>query len=244
MLVMSMALVGTASAAPVWEGCLEKSPGTKYSNQSCSTALAGGEFAWEEIKNTDKVITRAFTVSLTDTKTLLGSSKVRCTAGGRGKGTVGPGEFDRIEEAKVENPKTNCARIEGGCKAGEVEEVAGRNLPWQTKLTEEGGKVLDIIENSGAGEPGWAVKCNTIGGSVTDECISNGASELERAIVENKLTINAQSVAEQLVLATFENKIKGICSQKKEKSGEVEGSIAILLANANNEVSGKGLRVS
>ncbi len=233
MVVMSMAVsAATASAASVWEGCLEGSTTTKYESSSCVKALSTGKFGWKEITNTDKVTTTGFTITLTDTKTAAGRTTVICTAGGEEVGTVGPGDFDRIEAAKVKEAKTNC-RGTGGCKETGVEEVVGVHLPWQTKLSETEKKVLDTIENSGAGEPGWKVKCESILGKETDECESEGSSLLESAILENKLTGGVQ-----LVSATFQKAHLAKCSKGGAKSGEVAGRGAILLS------SGAGLRVS
>ena len=47
MFAMSMAVSSTASAAPVWEGCLEGSTTTKYKDSSCTVAEAGGSAGWK-----------------------------------------------------------------------------------------------------------------------------------------------------------------------------------------------------
>jgi hypothetical protein len=234
MLMMSMAVsAATASAAPTWKGCLSGGSTTKYSNDGCVTAEAGGSWSWQEIKNTDKVTTTGFTITLTDRNTAVGRTTVICIAGGEEVGTVGPGEFDRIEAAKVNEAKTNC-RGTGGCKEKGVESVTGVNLPWQTKLSEKEGKILDTIENSGKGEPGWKVECESLLGKETDECVSEGAEKLESALLENKLTNGVQ-----LVLAKFETAHKAKCSKGGVESGEVAGLGAILLST-----TGQGLRVS
>jgi hypothetical protein len=112
--------------------------------------------------------------------------------------------------------------------------VEGIHLPWQTKLSESGGKVVDTIENSGAGEPGWKTRCLAINGEKeTDECTSESAEKLESANLENKMT-----GSELLVLATFAKAHKAKCSKGGKEEGEIEGQGAILLA------TGVGLRVS
>src|SRR5258708_18938797 len=175
MLVMGMALAATASAAPgkpVWEGCLKSAPGTKYESSACQKVGTTNEWGWEEIKNTDKVVSVGFTITLTDTGATGGSSKIQCFKGAEDEGSVGPGNKDRVEVARVKEPKKNCTRIEGGCKAGEVEEVEGANLPWQTEVFEtEKMKITNLTSIKGGGkEPGWKVKCNTLIASKEDTC--------------------------------------------------------------------------
>ncbi len=235
MLMMGMAVSAvSASAAPVWEGCLEGSTTTKYENSKCVKALGTGKFGWKEIANTDKVTTTGFTIKLTDTGTPLQATSVICTKGGEEEGSVGPGSADRITGAKVNSPATNC-RATGDCEATGVEKVEGIHLPWRTTLSESGGKVKDTIENSGAGEPGWVTECTSIlGGKEKDECTSESTSTLESVNLENKLT----GGTEQLVLGTFAKAFKAKCSIGGAKKGEIEGQGAILLA------TGVGLRVS
>jgi len=237
MFAMSMATTSTASANPVWEGCLEGANVTKYLNSHCVT-LGAGNFGWKEIGNTDHVVSVGFTILLTDTKATGGSSTIRCLAGGRGSGTVGPGGFGRVELAFVENAKENCERESGGCKAGEVEAIEAIHMPWQTKLSEKEGKILENIENSGNGEPGWKVKCNTLLGKQTDECESTPETGPEKAILEDKLVNGVQ-----LVFGTGEGAVKQKCSQGGNNSGEAKGFGALLLATANNVATEVGLRV-
>jgi hypothetical protein len=233
--VMGMAMASTASA--VWEGCLPKGSTTKYENNKCVKAAAGGEFSWQEITNTDKVRSVGFTIKLTDTKAPI-STSVICTAGGEGSGTVGPGEFDKIETAVQKEPLKNC-RGTGGCKAEKVEEVRGVNLPWQTKLSRKEGKILDTIEEGTGGRPGWRTRCESILNTIETDTCTEEPNEPESAILKNELTGGVQ-----LVLANFETARKANCTVGGAKAGEIGGTIAILLANANNEASGIGLRVS
>jgi hypothetical protein len=233
--VMGMAMASTASA--VWEGCLETSKTTKYENNKCVKALAGGKFGWAEITNTDNVRSVGFTIKLTDTKAALPTSVI-CTAGGVGSGTVGPGEFDRIETAEQLEPKKNC-RATGGCEPEKVEEVKGVNLPWQTRLSRKEGKILDTIEGTGNGPPGWRTRCESIIHTTETDTCTERTGEPESARLTNELTGGVQ-----LVLANFETAVKANCTIGGESAGEIGGTIAILLANAKGEASGIGLRVS
>jgi hypothetical protein len=231
--VMGMAMASTASA--VWEGCLPKGSTTKYENNKCVKAGAGGEFSWQEITNTDKVRSVGFTIKLTDAKTAIPTSAI-CTAGGTGSGTVGPGEFDGIETVTLVEANKNC-RGTGECKAERIEIVEGFNLPWQTKLSRKEGKVLDTIEGN-TGSPGFRIRCESIIGTIeTDDC-EEEAGKPESVRLTNELTGGVQ-----LVLANFETAAGIRCSQGGAGAGEVGGTFAILLANAKGEASGIGLRV-
>jgi len=233
MCVMSLAVASTASAVPIWEGCLETSTTTKYTSNSCVTAGAG-KWGWAEIANTDNVRGLGLTLRLKDTATGVA---VVCpdTAEPVETGTVGPGRFDRIETAEVIKP-ANCIRTEGLCPS--LEKVEGINLPWQTSLIEENGKIFDVIEATEAGkEPGWRVRCS----GVTDECKSSGGRN-EKTLMTNELTKGVQ-----LVKANFQNAAKGNCtlaeSKGQKETAELTGDAAILLANAKFEASGVGLKV-
>jgi len=227
--VMAMALAGNASAVPLWLACLEGNTptATKYTSNSCGRVMSGSlptRWQWNEVTATDKVRITGFTLSLTDTKAVGGSSTVRCTSGIELSGTVGPGRFDRIEMAKVSEAKKDCARVEGGCKAEEVESVEGRDLPWQTELYETEGKFFDKIGSGGKGEPGWEVSCNTLLGKQTDECESEGEN-FESAELVNKKT----GLEELLVLGTLVGLHKFKCSQGGAGAGSINGPFAILL---------------
>jgi hypothetical protein len=243
MLMTSMALAGTASAAGGWEVCREGATTTKYSEHSCLTAESGGKWGWSEVKNTEAVKILAMTLTLKDTNTSAGTVTVRCDhVTGGGLGAVGPEKFGRITEAKAPKAETECTAIEGGGSLGcsTVVEVHGANLPWQTELfVGANGQLLTKIENSGAGEPGWTVVCKTALGNKTDTCLSTGSTELEEVELTNQATKNG-SETELLVRGRFQTAHKAKCSEKGEKSGTVEGLIAIL----KNETKPWGLRVS
>jgi len=227
MLVMGMALAGSANAAPLlWLVCLEGTGLTKYTGSSCAT-LAGrpnSEPGWQSLGllpgQSDTVRILSFTITLTDTKATGGESKIRCLEHVTSWGLIENSGKGKQFTAEVANPKANCAVIKGGCKAGEVESVKGAHLPWTTEVVEEGGKGLIQIVSGTGGEPGWTVRCNTLLGKQEDTC-----EGLEHAFAENQVTEGVL-----LVLAEFANLKKGKCSQSKAVSGEVEGKFAILLA--------------
>jgi len=244
MFVMGMAVSATASAAVRWEGCLEGGTATRYTNETCVTAGVGEKrWSWQEIKNTDRVISIGFTLTLTDRNVLAGVSKVRCTAGGVNSGSVGPENFDKVELARVEEAKKNCRSVEGGCNAAGIVEVAGIHFEWQTKVVEAGGVFTDTLEGKGKEkeEPGWKVVCETGLGNVTDECESE-VGKPETATLEN-VKSKRENKEEQLILATFNKAFKQHCSLGGKETGEIEGQAAILLGTANNEHSLHGLQL-
>ncbi len=236
--VMSMAAAVTASANPVWEACLSNTTAkTRYESSACQKVGTTNSFAWEEVKNTDNVRILGLSIGLKDTGATGGTSLVVCghvTIEGK-EGTVGPGGLGLVTVANAPKPKEECARVEGGCKAGEVEKVAGANLPWQTEMYETEGAVQTKIAPGPSGEePGWEVSCNTLLGKQTDRCLTKAAADQEVVTLTNKLTNS-----ELLVLGKFLEKHKANCSQSsKEETGSVLGQLAILLE------SKAGLRVS
>ncbi len=237
MLMVSMALAGTASAQPLWLACLSGTANqapTKYTTNQCSTAnQTTGTFQWNEVSGTDKVTILAMSLRLTDEKATGGKSTIKCNhISLGGEGIVGPGNKGKITVAKAPKPKTECERVEGGCKAGEVEKVEGVHLPWQTELYETEGQAQTRIEADGNGEPGWEVECNSLLGLEKDLCETEGPANDE---VVTLLNVNTSGVL--LVLGKFLVLRRAKCSQGGAKAGLVLGQLAILLA------SGAGLRI-
>jgi hypothetical protein len=231
MLVMGMAAAGTASAAPLWLLCLEgtNANNTKYEDSSCTKAKSTGKFESVSAPTKDAVNIVAFTLTLKDTKTILGVSEVRCDSGGRASGTVGPGGKDEVTSAKVEEPEKNCRGLKVcGTKEKEIKEVSAVGLSWKTELEETEGKIQDKIEGAGTGGSGagWKVICNTIGGEKEDKCEGEAGKPLELATLTNVV-----SKAVLLVLGEFLHRAKGKCTEGGAESGEVLGQFAILLAN-------------
>jgi hypothetical protein len=229
MLVMSMALASAASAAPLWLVCLPMTGG-KFLDSQCLKPGAGN---WESVplSGSDTVRLVGFTLRLTDLKAGLLKEKttVKCNGkGSEGEGLITSPNIGLINTAEVKNAKENCERVEGGCKAGEVEEVKGADLPWKTEIFETEKKYLTKILADGHGEPGWAVKCNTALGSKTDTCLSENTEKDEQAEL-----ISTERSAELIVLSRFEKLHKAKCSEGGPETGEVEGLIGVLLASGN-----------
>jgi hypothetical protein len=248
MLVMGMALAGNASAAPLWLVCLPRAAGTgKFLDSACLKEKEKSN--WESVSigtSTDKAVVLVMTLTLTDTNTALGSTPVRCNHPSElgGSGFIGPNNLGRITKAEVLEPKKECRSLGGGCKTGEgeIRKVEGRNLPWQTEIVEVAvGKFETKIESI-SGEAGWLVECNTALGVKADECLTEGAAKDELVELANKKS--GLEETELLVAGTFLMRHKAKCTEGGKESGLVEGTLAILLANANNEPSGLGLSIN
>jgi hypothetical protein len=233
MLVMGMALAANSSAAEwTWTVCSEgkeKEAPTKYTTNQCTAAASELKGKWQlaELSSgkTETVRILAFTLRLTDLKAgpLEEESTIKCN----GNGAVGEGIIEGTNkgvtnEIKLENAKSNCERVSGPCKAGEIEEVKGADLPWKTETTEGETKILA----DGKGEPGWAVKCNTILGKKTDECISSNEENAIRTGLVSEVTGGVM-----LVKGILEQVGRAKCSEAgKKETGEVSGEFAILQA--------------
>jgi len=229
---MGMVAAGTASAG-VWEHCeTEKANAavSKWTTDQCRTTAsqANAGFSWQEVNGTEAVRGHGSLV-LTDTKTpIVGNVSVQCSSEGRG--TVGPGNHDRIEEIVniICSPGENCEKIENGGKA------IPENLPWQTEVVQEGTERRDTIKSTITGkEAGWTVSCKVLGITKANTCLNNTGS----ASLKNVLTAGVSG--ELLVLATFDaGSTNAKCTVGGAGAGRVRGAIANLQAN------GQGLRVS
>jgi hypothetical protein len=247
MLMMGMALAGSASAAPLWLLCLPRAAGTgAFEDASCRFFLTNGN--WESESNgtkTDKITILALTLTLTDEKTALGSTPVRCDHPSKSgmNGFIGPGNKGLITEAKVVNAETECESLGGACKTGEkgIKKVEGVNLPWQTEIFESEGRFETKIEStfSTEHEPGWAVTCETLLGEKTDTCTTESKAKDEVL----GLASRESTLRELLVLGTFLRAYRAHCTEGGKESGLAEGMLGILLAKANGEPSGLGLSV-
>jgi hypothetical protein len=221
---VSMFASATASAAkPVWEHCASGAAGTKWTNGNCTTASSGGTFGWTELTGTESVRVKG-SLLLVDTETIAGRSEVECS--GETIGFIGPGKFGQTTKVEVSpaqcRPIKNCEKVEG---------VEARNLPWQSEISEVGGKKFSKLVSGTGGEPGWKLTCKVIF-NFTDECLQVAGK------TETQELVNKPTGSELLVLATFSRTFKAHCSQSGKESGEVIGSLAILLT------TGGGIRVS
>jgi hypothetical protein len=226
MLVMGMALTGTASAAPHWLVCLAEHSGTtttKWSSSACTTAKASGGFEWSELAGTEAAHTKG-SLLLKDTAITV-KSEVECY--GESEGAVGPGKYGRVNKINV-----TPAQCHGVKNCETVLKIEARNTPWQTELFEsEKGVILQALSSTGAGEPGWEVECKVGSNVVNDVCTQEPGTQ-ESILLENKAT-----GTELLVLGTFQKLRKAKCSTGGKAVGEVVGSLA-------GFITGKGLRVS
>jgi len=229
MFVMSMVAAGTASAT--WEHCTKGAVTglTKWTDHNCSTASGVGEWQWKEINNTEEVRLKG-SLKLTDTNVPV-VKRVSAECSGEGRGSVGPGQLDRIEEIKTE--VAQCRKLEN-CE--EVIKAEAVDLPWQSEAYNTEGKHFDRLSETNNGPPGWNVECKVVGMRKADKCVQEEAKP-ESITLENKPTV-VGSETQLLVLASFEHKAKAKCEVGGAASGEVTGALAMLQAN------GWGLRIS
>ncbi len=237
MLVMSMAIAGSAAAVPLWLLCLPGPTGqapTKYTDQSCTKAAVNLAGSWQSESlcecSSDTVKIRAYSLRLSDTGTLGGTTTVKCNGTGSvGWGLITGRNLGLIKVAEVEKPNKNCELVEGGaglCTTAKLEEVKGANLPWKVHLFETENKVLTDISGTIAGkEPGWTLRC----GGLEDTCTTpEGKPELAEL---SNLVQGAPGTSELslLVRARFEEKSPGNCTLGGNGTGHVSGLVAILL---------------
>jgi hypothetical protein len=205
---------------PVWQVCtnLGEEIGS-YENLGCTIGKEGGKYEWLENEEAEKVQGTG-TLRLSDTKTLAGKSEVECSM--TAKGVVGPHQSGRVESITI----ASCKRLKV-CE--NVETVRPVNLPWQTELFEEGGRVRDKITEV-SGEPGWSVTCKTVLGSKTDRCETEAGKEGSTAEV-NEATHG-------YVLGEFGPTAKADCTEGGKEAGEMGG---IITTEGNG---GAGLKLS
>jgi hypothetical protein len=215
MFAMGMVVVATASAAPVWEQCTEGSTTTKYAEDNCKVAEAGGKWGWKAIPAgaPATVHITGSTLTLKDTKVpIIGTVEVVCAI--EGEGTAG-GSIGKVEKLTIKS-----------CSAGKncekVESSAIKDLPWETEFFETESKVFQTLKGTGAGEPGWSISCKVLGVTETDECkiIPGKPGEHED---NNERTGN-----EWLQVEGIEALPRYGCSVGGEASGVASGSIDIL----------------
>ncbi len=152
LLLMSMAVAATATAAPHWGTCEKGASGTKFAEEECGEAAGKGEWAWSEIKGTENSEGRA-TLLLVDEAI---KAEVACT--GLFEGSFGPGKYSRIETAKYE-----CTALKG-CESGTAKAI-DKNLPWQEELFETEGAAEQVTDKgkSEKEEPELDVTCKVLG---------------------------------------------------------------------------------
>jgi hypothetical protein len=235
-LVSLMSLAASASAAPpLWLLCLKRFviPGL-YNDSNCKEF--GGTFEWESEGlppgGIDTIRITDLTIVMRDSNVgpLNENGLVTCLSGGRGSGLLTSPKESEIRSAALENAKTNCARLSGPCKAGEVEEMKGVNLPWKQILVETESKTLSYIRGGGSGNPGWSLKCNTALGSKTDTCTNTSEKP------ESMNDINEVTGGILLIRSVLTASAHGNCTEAnggKKETGELHGLTATLSANGD-----------
>jgi hypothetical protein len=197
-----------AAAQPTWEECASFAEGS-FENSKCNKGTGGG-FEWVAVATATEA-TAEGTLEFEDSKTSLGAVRISCKVSGTGK--IGPESSDSIEKMVA----SSCKVVKGTCGSPTVEAV---HLPWATELSEPSGAVRDNFKSSGAGLPGWKTTCTVII-KVTDTC----EGEMSAAMTNN--------VTEGLVEAIFDKvSPKAACSQSKESTGSVEGTLKIVAKQA------------
>ncbi len=228
MLVMSMALAGNAAAVLLWLVCLQGSGLTKYTNSKCSEASSSGKWQSLGVPSGTEITVKILVISLLlrDSRTTIGEVVANCpNVGSIGEGVIkanGEGEIRKAEYTAA--GAKNCKDEKGNCP--EFTLVKALNLPWVTNIEEGPNKepLTTIKPHAGGGQPGWAIMCKVLFIEETDECTAAKEGEEEKATLAIKV-----SAGELLVLSLFEEKQKALCTQSKEKTGEVKGTVAILL---------------
>jgi hypothetical protein len=231
-----MAVVASpAMAVPRWVHCVKSTTG-KYNSGLCTTAGTGWET--KEITETSEVTTSTSSLELEDTKATGGATAVKCEGIGTGwvanlSTTSIPGE-DGI--ATVYEPSIKCTFItgkNGSCEAAVNPTATPRNLPWGTKLKEEGTEVRDELISGGRtqvgkGAPGWAVECRVAGIlKVQDICEISGRTV---NVIANRTNGKTEFIFDK---KTEEEKPKAECSIGGTEAGRVTGTILSSLRSGN-----------
>ena len=204
LLLMSMAMAASASAGPVWEACEKAASGTKFTTSQCETASSSGEWAWAEIKGTEKSVSKGSVSLIQEKVPIVETVEVECTL--KGEGSVGPAKYSRAEHTTFEcKAGKNCEKLE--------KMVEAANLPWQEELYETESSVKSNISNGKTGKegPGWRFTCKVLGAEDKAEL----SAESTVSTVQDRVTS-----MERLVLLD-------------PRPGDLDGSWNSLRANGN-----------
>ena len=167
-------------------------------------------------------------LELTDLKTLLGESTVKCS--GILVGTVGFDGADTITEvlnlAKelIGSLSSGTALVCTEVKVCEEPLVWPVNLPWNTllELVEQGGEVFFadlILPHAGGGNPGWEVECMKTITKPVDECTGERITRL--GLEGTTLTGSFEEAFRELAEMPL-----GTCTQSKEATAHVLSPVA------------------
>jgi hypothetical protein len=196
-LAASLATAASASATPIWEGCLKGASGTKYTNEKCEEASGTGEWAWSEIKGTEKSVNLGSVALVQEEIPVVGTVEVHCLA--EGSGTIGPGRFARTEKMTFTcSAGKNCEKVDGAVEA--------KDLPWHEELFET-EKEIDLATGGKTEKeaPGWKVTCNVLGVEATDECKGVG----DRFTTSTELRVSGILFRAFLVLRNYDEERRG-----------------------------------
>jgi hypothetical protein len=227
-----MAVVAApAMAVPRWVHCVKGSG--PYTNGTCATLGSGG---WEtkELVNTSEV-TSSGELTLEDTKAPSGGTAIKCTGNNTGWVTNLENKNEPGQDGIATITNIHCTFVAG--KIGSCEESKGvtaepRNLPWGTKLIEEGTEVRDDVlggkKEIGEGWPGWSVVC-TVGGvlKITDTCEHNDTAV---NVITNRTTGKTEFVFDEKSNAEGH---RATCSVGGAEAGQVHGTILSQLRSGN-----------
>jgi len=229
-----MAVVASpAMAVPRWVHCVKSATG-KYNSGLCTTAGTGWET--KAITETSEVTVSTSGLELEDTKATGGATAVTCTGTGTGwvvnlttESIPGEDGIATINEASIK-----CKFVggkHGSCEEAVEPHARPRNLPWGTKLKEEGKEVRDELvsgpkKQEGEGQPGWAVECQ-VGGilKVTDRCEASGRTV--------NVIANRKTGETEFIFDLKSNEPKATCSVGGKEAGRVEGTISSSLRSGN-----------
>jgi hypothetical protein len=219
-----------AMAVPRWVHCVKGSG--PYTNGTCATLGSGG---WEtkELVNTSEV-TSSGELELEDSKATGGAQAYKCTGEATGwvtnlenKNEPGQDGISAINNIKCKFVKP------GSCEESKGVNVHPTNLPWGTKLIEEGTQVRDDIlsgakKPTGEGFPGLELEC-TIGGilKIEDVCEHNDTTVNVRA---NRTTGKTEFLFDE---ESNETGHKAKCTVGGAEAGNARGTIFSQLRSGN-----------
>jgi hypothetical protein len=226
-----MAVVAApAMAVPRWVHCVKGSG--PYTNGTCATLGAGG---WEtkELVNTSEV-TSSGELELEDSKATGGATAIKCSGVNTGWVTNLENKNEPGQDGIATITNIKCTFVKAGsCESSKGVEVKPQNLPWGTKLEEEGAQVRDDILSgskapTGEGFPGWSVTC-TVGGilKVQDVCEHNDTTVNVRA---NRTTGKTEFLFDE---KANEAGHRAKCTVGGAEAGFVRGEIQSQLRSGN-----------
>lgn len=202
-----------------WVGCTENKEKGQWEDSKCEKAKSGGNWETKEPATGTEVTTATIPgtsgLELEDKKA---GTAIKCKGGGAGKlNATATGELTAASATKCEFVKA------GSCEATKPVTAKAIHLPWKTKVEEVNKERRNVIENSGAGEPGYSVEC-TVGGifKITDTCEGKTNTSITNR--------TSASGGEGTVEGEFDAKSPtGKCSVGGAEQGRTAGAILLRL---------------